>query len=259
MSQSREEDNKAAFRIYAHYEKRLDAFTNFVVPAGVSSLSYASLLRAGFAGKMSRGVTIGAAMLTGLAARVLYGGHEVGNMLKADFLSGEFERVHPDGPAKDQIREMLAQKYAQNYKHNNPNLPHLIVQTNSSESQKPSAPIGTSNDNQYRSYSDLKADAEFNDYNNSRPQIEKISEKSTYLQESVQEPPITKEVLETTAQPKSEPPRYNSYADLYHKSQQQDIIADEMKIYIKSANNSDSNYMKQKTTTNKYGDVVTVE
>jgi len=209
---------------------------------------------------MSRGVTIGAAMLTGLAARVLYGGHEVGNMLKADFLSGEFERVHPDGPAKDQIREMLAQKYAQNYQHNNPNLPHLIIQTNSSESQKPSTSIGTSNENQYRSYSDLKAEAEFSDYNHSRPQSEKISEKSYFLQESVQEEtPITKQVPETTAVTKPEPPRYNSYADLYHKSQQQDIIADEMKIYIKSANNSDSNYMKHKTTTNKFGDVVTLE
>jgi len=236
----------------------LDALTNFVVPAGVSSLSYAGLLRAGFAGKMSRGVTIGAAMLTGLAARVLYGGHEVGNMLKADFLSGEFERVHPDGPAKDQIREMLAQKYAQNYKHNNPNMPHLIVQTNSSAHQQ-SAPSAPSNDNQYRSYSDLKAEAEFNDYNHSRPQSEKLPEKTLYTQEPVHETPISKQVLETTPSPKPEPPRYNSYADLYHKSQQQDIMADEMKMYIKSANSSDSNFMKQKTTTNKFGDVVTVE
>jgi len=255
MSQSREEDNKAAFRIYAHYEKKLDAFTNFVVPAGVSSLSYAGLLRAGFAAKMSRGVTIGAAMLTGLAARVLYGGHEVGNMLKADFLSGEFERVHPDGPAKDQIREMLAQKYAQNYKHNNPNMPHLIVQTNSSAHQ-PTAPSVSRNDNQYRSYSDLKAEAEFNDYNPSR---EKLPEKTLYTQEPIQETPVVKQVQEPPAPSKPEPPRYNSYADLYHKSQQQDIMADEMKIYIKSASNSDSNYMKHKTTTNKYGDIVTVE
>ncbi|CAG5095069.1 Oidioi.mRNA.OKI2018_I69.XSR.g14017.t1.cds [Oikopleura dioica] len=163
---------------------------------------------------MSRGVTVGAAMMTGLAARVLYGGHEVGNMLKEDFLSGEFERVHPDGPAKDQIRQMLAQKYAQNYKHNNPNMPHLIVQTSpgaaqssNAPSHSPAQPIGRSkDDNQYRSYSDLKAEAEYNDYGIGSPKkTDKIQETETSQNYVFEETPVSNPVVETPPPPAPKP------------------------------------------------------
>ena len=148
-------------------------------------------------------------MMTGLAARVLYGGHEVGNMLKEDFLSGEFERVHPDGPAKDQIRQMLAQKYAQNYKHNNPNMPHLIVQTSSGAAQsQPAQPIGRSkSDNQYRSYSDLKAEAEYNDYGIGSPkkteQIQETEASQNYVFEET--PVVSSPVVETLPPPAPKP------------------------------------------------------